>query len=761
MAPHQTQDTSSIVTRDPVCGMQVAPDSPLRFEYSGKIWLFCCQRCLARFADNPEAFIAEKRGDLPKQEGSAFFCPMHPEVRASESGPCPHCGMLLEPEGPSSEQEDAEQRRLTRRLVLAITLTVPLVALAMADHLFGLSYKHSSILQAILATPVVFWAGLPFFERGLKNLRSPNMFTLIILGVTASYLYSLAAILVPQFYLDAARYFRADHIYFESAAVIITLVLVGQLLEGKARDRTKHSLRALLSLTPTKALLVKSDGTEIEVPASMLKVGDVVRLKTGATVPVDGRIVEGVCVVDESSVTGEPFPVRKEKSAHVTCGTVVVDGTALAEAERVGSDTLVSLVAQEAAKAMRSRAPVQAIADRVAARFVPAVLLIALSVFVLWVLLEGSAGKAIVASVSVLVIACPCALGVATPAAITVAIGKAARSGVLFREAKAIQALASANAVVLDKTGTLTLGKPKVLKVITFDGFCEEEVVGLAASLERNLTHPFAQAIVDYARLRRIGLGPVVGFSSKPGLGVEGQINGRRVLVGSLAYAKMAGVDLQEANEYLAGESLSIAILAVDKRLAGLFLLEDPIRPEAKKVVEALHEGGMRTFIVSGDSSPAVEHVARKVGVEKIFAGMSPLDKTYIVQRLRRQGLRVVVVGDGINDAGALAASDVGVALSSGADLAKQIAPVVLIHRDLRALVWAWRFAQRTVKTIKQNLFFAFLYNFLAIPVAAGLFYPFLGLILNPSIAALAMSMSSLLVLANSLRLGKTQPLPQ
>ncbi len=756
-------------TRDPVCGMTVDPATTLRWEHAGTTWLFCNPRCLERFRAEPERYLEPRppsRGG-PDPSHVPHTCPMHPEVRQMGPGACPQCGMALEPEGVDlSDAPDPEALDMRRRLGWAALFTVPVVALAMAGHVPGLHalvahlpWRLSGLVQAALAAPVVLWAGRPFFVRGLRAWRRPNMFTLIGLGVGVSFLYSLAALVLPAAFPGAARSPGGEvGLYFESAAAIVTLVLVGQVLEGRARGKTREALKALLGLQPATATRVRPDGRDEEVPITDIVAGDRVRVRTGGAVPVDGAVETGSCALDESSVTGEPMPVLKGPGDLVVAGTVAVEGACVVRAEKVGSATLLARIVRQVAEAQRTRAPIQGLADRVAAWFTPSVVGTALAAFVAWWWFgpTPALSHALTAAVSVLIIACPCALGLATPVAVTVAMGRAAQAGVLFRDARALQVLRDVDVVVVDKTGTLTEGRPRVCEVTPTGDLPEPEVLGLAASVERGSGHPFARALVEAAVARGLDLVEASGFRQVTGQGVEGEVAGRRVAVGTPGFLASLGVPWNSGQDR-APEGLAVAHVAVDGRPAGVVAFEDPIRATTPEAVRGLRAEGMRVVMVTGDASDAVRVVARSLGVDEVVSGASPLDKMAVVERLKAQGHVVAAAGDGVNDAPALALADVGIAMGTGTDIAMQSAPVTLVRGDLRAILRARRLSRQTLRTIRENLFFAFAYNTVGIPIAAGLAYPFTGLLLTPAIAAAAMSLSSVSVIANSLRLARAR----
>jgi Cu+-exporting ATPase len=692
-----------------------------------------------------------------------YTCPMHPEVRQQGPGPCPLCGMALEPLDPRAAPDDGEQKDFMRRFVLAAVLTVPLLAVAMGGMLTPALSPPAALsgwLQWALATPVVAWAGLPIFVRARDSLRtrSPNMFTLIALGTGAAYLASLAALLLSD---GAGEHSQqgSPALYFESAAVIITLVLLGQLLELRARGRASGAIRELLDLAPPSAVRIETDG-EREVPLDSVVAGDRLRVRPGAKIPVDGRIESGMSTVDESMLTGEPLPVDKASGDLVTGGTLNSSGSFVMTAERTGSDTVLARMIELVAAAQRSRAPMQKLADRVAARFVPAVVALAFTTFAVWMLVAPSPAfsRALLAAVSVLIIACPCALGLATPMSILVATARAAHAGVLFRDAEAIEALAKVDVVVVDKTGTLTVGRPRLLGVTVTPGADEATVLGLAAAVERGSEHPLARAVVEEAERRSVTIPEASGFQAAVGAGADATVGGHEIALGSEAHLTAAGVDLALLSSATAREQANgktCVYVAVDGRAKGLLAIGDAVRPTSAEAVAALRREGMEVIMATGDALPAATAIAHEVGIERVEAGMTPQGKIDLVTRLRRAGHVVAMTGDGINDAPALAAADVGMAMGTGTDAAIEAAKVTLVAGDLAAIARARQLSHATVRNMRQNLFLAFVYNSLAIPIAAGVLYPLTGLLLSPMIAGAAMTASSLSVIGNALRLRR------
>jgi Cu+-exporting ATPase len=708
-----------------------------------------------------------------------YVCPMHPEIVRDEPGSCPICGMALEPRTVAAE-ENPELAVMRHRFWVSTVLTVPVLLLAMSEMIPGdplgfVPHGVSLWLQLILATPVVLWGGWPFFERAWASVvhRSPNMFTLIGLGTGAAYLYSLLAALAPDLFPEAAREASGQvAVYFEAAAVIITLVLLGQVLELKARGQTSRALQELLELAPDTARRLEEDGSERDVPLEEVRVGDRLRVRPGEKVPVDGEVLEGRSTVDESMITGEPMPVSKEAGDEVTGGTLNGTGSLVVSARHVGADTLLSRIVEMVAEAQRSRAPIQRVADKVAAWFVPAVVLIAVAAFGLWLWLgpEPRLAHALVAAVSVLIIACPCALGLATPMSIMVGTGRGARAGVLIRNAEALEALEQIDVVVVDKTGTLTEGKPRLVAVETVEGgeLGEDELLRLAAGLERGSEHPLAQAILSGAEERELTIPPSEDFSSVTGKGVHGTVDGRSVAVGNRALLEEMEIDagaLPDRADERRREGQTVMLVAVDGRAAGLLAVADPIKQSTPEAVRQLHEAGLRLVMLTGDERTTAEAVGRELGLDEIHAGVLPEQKAELVAELKTQRsgkrksqeLRVAMAGDGVNDAPALARADVGIAMGTGTDVAIESAGVTLVQGDLRALVRALRLSRATMRNIRQNLFFAFAYNALGVPVAAGVLYPFFGLLLSPMIASAAMSFSSVSVIANALRLRRVK----
>ncbi len=761
--------------RDPVCGMSVDPSGPHQHAHAGTTYHFCSEGCLSRFRTDPEHFLGEgsRESSAPESAGtsagvSRWTCPMHPEIVRDEPGPCPICGMALEPMGLGEEEaENPELADMTRRFWFSLLLTLPVFGIAMSEMVPGvdLAARFSSRtlvwVQLGLGTPVVLWGGWPFFVRGWASLRSLhlNMFTLIAVGTGTSWLYSTFAALLPGAFPDS---FRGPDgqvaVYFEAAAVIVTLVLLGQVLELRARSQTGAAIRALLGLAPKTARRVNDDGSEEDVPLDAVVVGDRLRVRPGEKVPVDGIVLEGGSAIDESMITGEPIPVTKREGDDVTGATVNGTGSLLIRAERVGSETLLARIVQMVADAQRSRAPIQRLADVVAGYFVPTVIGISVGTFIVWAVYgpEPRMAYALINAVAVLIIACPCALGLATPMSIMVATGKAATVGVLFRNAEAIELLRDVDTLVVDKTGTLTEGRPRLVGIVPAEGFVEDEVLRLSASLERASEHPLAQAIVAGAADRQVALADATDFDSRTGRGVVGRMGGREVGIGNRKLMEELGTEvgaLAEAAEGMRAEAQTVMFLAVDGVLAGLLGVADPIKESTPDAVEGLHREGIRVVVMTGDNRTTALAVAKRLGLDEVMADVLPEQKREAVRRLQAEGRVVAMAGDGVNDAPALAQAHVGIAMGTGTDVAMESAGVTLVRGDLRGILRARRLSHLTMSNIRQNLFFAFVYNALGVPLAAGVLYPELGILLNPMIAAAAMSLSSVSVIGNALRL--------
>jgi Cu+-exporting ATPase len=750
--------------RDPVCGMTVDPAIARHHtEHLGKSYYFCGARCRERFTAAPERFLAlALPRPLPTAAGR-WTCPMHPEIVRDRPGACPICGMSLEPMTPAAGDEaNPELADMTRRFWVAAALSLPLLALAMGgDFLAFLPMTARVWLQLALATPAVLWGGAPFFRRGWDSLRNRrlNMFTLIALGTGVAYVYSFVAALLPG--LFPASFRTPDGgvpLYFEAASVVVALVLLGQVLELRARAQTGGAIRALLDLAPKSARLVKDDGREEDIPLEAVVPGMRLRVRPGEKVPVDGVVVEGHSAVDESMLTGEPLPVEKRPGDAVTGATLNTTGGFVMRAERVGSDTLLARIVAMVGAAQRSRAPIQRLADTVSAWFVPAVILVAASTFVAWSLWgpPPAMGFALVNAIAVLIIACPCALGLATPMSIMVGTGRGARAGVLVRDAEALELMEKVDTLVVDKTGTLTEGKPRLTAAGTIGDIDESELLRLAASLERASEHPLAAAIVAGAEARGLALAAPSEFHGEPGMGAFGVVDGRRVAVGNSALLSSLGIDpggLPERADALRHDGQGAMLVAIDGNPAGFLAVADPVKPNAAEALAALRNTGIRIVMLTGDSRVTAEAVARRLGIDEVVAEVLPDEKAAAVKQLQDQGHFVAMAGDGINDAPALAQAQVGIAMGTGADVAMESAAVTLVKGDLTGIVRARRLSHATMRNIRQNLFFAFVFNALAVPIAAGVLYPFTGLLLNPMIASAAMSLSSVTVITNALRL--------
>jgi Cu+-exporting ATPase len=755
--------------------MDVTPGkSAGQMEYKGQIYHFCSEHCLKKFKQHPQDFLGKKREQAKKlsvgEDPREYTCPMHPEVLQIGPGSCPSCGMDLEPKEVSLEEGDnLELRNMTRRFWISLALTVPVFIVAMGEMVPGLSAwiaglaapRTLNIVELILATPVVLWCGWPFLVRYWQSLvnRALNMFTLVGLGVGVAYGYSLVATLCPEFFPDSFRGEGGEvAVYFEAAAVITTLVLLGQVLEGRARSRTGQAIRALLGLAAKTARRIAADGSEGDVPLEDVLVGDRLRVRPGEKVPVDGIVLEGSSSIDESMISGEPLPVVKQVGDPVTGATVNQTGSLIMQAERVGSDTLLSQIVQMVAEAQRSRAPIQKLADQVAGWFVPAVVFAALITFVIWVFFgpEPRMAHALINAVAVLIIACPCALGLATPMSVMVATGRGATMGVLFKNAEAVELLRQVDTLVVDKTGTLTEGKPKLVAVEAQQGWGEEQLLRLAASLERGSEHPLAAAIVQGAETQGIELVPVENFESLTGKGVTGRVESVDLVLGTqrlLSELKIDPAGLVDRAEVLRSQGQTTMFIAVNGQLAGLLGVADPIKATTPEAIRQLHQRGIHIVMLTGDNLTTAQAVAGKLNIDEVRAEVLPQDKAAKVRELQEQGRFVAMAGDGINDAPALAQAQVGIAMGTGTDVAMESAGVTLVKGDLRGIVRARSLSQATMRNIRQNLFFAFCYNALGVPIAAGALYPFFGLLLSPMLAAAAMSFSSVSVISNALRL--------
>ena len=801
--------------KDPVCGMDVNPaTTKYQLEQGGKIYFFCSQSCQEKFRAHPETYLLSAASSAagahrqaiqisPAKSDRAYVCPMCPEVRQGGPGACPRCGMALEPDVPlpvtkveytcpmhpeivrpgpgtcpicgmaleprtvnAQKEENPELREMSRRFWISLILTAPLLVIAMAGMLPGIPVQHAlgavrlPWIELLLATPVVLWGGLPFFQRGWSSIvnRSPNMFTLIAMGTGVAYGYSLVAISLPGLFPESLRTMSGyPDVYFEAAAAITTLVLLGQVLELRARSQTSSAIRALLDLNPKTARLVR-DGREDDVPLEQVQPGARLRVRPGEKVPVDGVVVEGSSTVDESMITGESVPVQKITGSRVIGATVNGSGSFVMQAEHVGSETLLAQIVQLVGRAQRSRAPIQRLADRVSAWFVPTVVAIAAVAFFAWLLLgpQPRLGHALVNAVAVLIIACPCALGLATPVAIMVATGRGAHAGVLIRNAEALEILEKVDTLIVDKTGTLTEGKPGVLETLAEAGFTPEEVLRLAAALERGSEHPLAAAVVGAASGKGLALANLSEFRAIAGMGVLGRVEGKAVAAGNEALLRDLHISITNQRQHAEGAN-SIIYVAVDERLAGSIVIADPIKPSTPEAIRELRNEGLRIVMLTGDNRATAQDIARKLDIEEFEAQVLPEKKSEVVQRLQKAGRVVAMAGDGINDAPALAQAQVGIAMGTGTDVAMESGGITLVKGDLTGILRARRLSRATMRNIRQNLFFAFIYNSLGVPIAAGILYPFFGILLSPILAAAAMSFSSVSVISNSLRLRKVR----
>jgi Cu+-exporting ATPase len=797
---------------DPVCGMQVGVDSAHRCTYEGREHFFCSASCRSRFEGEPTRYVNKPAGSSGessrgvtgvaamytcpmhpelRQQGPAscpkcgmalepeiaqtarteYVCPMHPEIVRDAPGNCPICGMALEPRVAALEEENVELDDMTRRFWVSVVLAAPLFVLAMAAEFWPqlvngvISPRPLQWFEFVLATPVVWWAGWPLLVRGWQSVvnRHLNMFTLIALGVGIGWAYSVVATVLPGIFPASVKAEGGTvAVYFEAAAVITALVLLGQVLELRARSRTSAAIKMLLGLAPKTARIVRADGREEDIPLEQVKPGDRLRVRPGEKVPVDGRVVEGTTAIDESMVTGEPIPVEKKQGDRVIGATVNSTGSLVMQADRVGTDTLLAQIVRMVSEAQRSRAPIQKLVDIVSGYFVPAVVAIAVLTFIVWWIWgpEPRLAHAIINAVAVLIIACPCALGLATPMSIMVGTGRAATLGVLIKNAEALEVMEKVDTLVCDKTGTLTLGKPRLIGVVAAKGFAEDEVLSLGASLERASEHPLAAAIVGGAEERKLELKPAGDFTSETGKGVQGTVDGKAVVIGNRKMLESLGIDpgpLDARATELRGEGQTVMFVMIDKRPAGLIGVADPVKESTPEAIGALHEEGLQLVMLTGDNEITAEAVARKLKIDRVTAEVLPEQKTEVIKRLQGEGRVVAMAGDGINDAPALAQAHVGIAMGTGTDVAMESAGVTLVKGDLRGIVRARRLSRATMRNIRQNLFFAFVYNALGVPIAAGVLYPFFGLLLSPMIAAAAMSFSSVSVVANALRLNRAR----
>jgi len=754
---------------DPVCGMTVAvkPDGR-HAAFEGETFHFCSQKCETKFKADPWFYASGRAAGRKKAAlaDSQYTCPMHPEIVRDEPGACPICGMALEPMLPSDEPSE-ELTDFTRRMWISAAAAVPLVILTMGELVFlpvrdWIGHQTASYLEFVLATPIILWAALPFFQRGWDSVvnRSPNMWTLISLGVAAAYLYSLVATFLPGVFPDQYRMGHGVGTYFEAAVVIVTLVFVGQVLELRARERTGDAIRALLDLAPKTARRILPDGSEYDAPLENIMEGDRLRVRPGDAVPVDGTVIDGRSSLDESMLTGESMPVEKGPGDAVTGATINKNGSLVIEAGKVGADTVLAQIVAMVSNARRSRAPIQGLADRVSAVFVPTVVAIAIVAFIVWLIFgpEPALVFAIASAVSVLIIACPCALGLATPISITTAAGRGAQAGVLIKDAEALERMAGVDTLIVDKTGTLTMGKPKLTDTVALGALPEADLLSLAAALERGSEHPLAEAIVEGAEAQGAPRQEAADFEAVTGKGVRGKVGERAVALGNAAMMREMGLDAAQAEakaDTLRAEGKTAMFVAVDGALAGIVAVADPIKESTAQAIRELHAQGLRVIMATGDNERTAQAVAAKLGIDEVRAGVLPEAKKDLIDQLRRDGHKIAMAGDGVNDAPALAAADVGIAMGTGADVAMESAGITLLGGDLMGIVRARKLARATLRNIKQNLFFAFAYNALGVPIAAGLLYPVTGLLLSPMIAAAAMSLSSVSVISNALRLRR------
>ncbi|MET4702018.1 Cu+-exporting ATPase [Constrictibacter sp. MBR-5] len=755
--------------KDPVCGMKVAvrPDGR-HAEFGDKTFHFCSEKCQTKFKRDPWFYATGRSSEHPKAAPAdvQYTCPMHPEIIRDAPGACPICGMALEPMLPTDEPSE-ELTDFTRRMWISAAAAVPLVILTMGELVAlpvrdWIGHQTASYLEFVLATPIILWAALPFFQRGWDSIvnRSPNMWTLISLGVAAAYLYSLVATFLPDVFPEQYRMGEGVGTYFEAAVVIVTLVFVGQVLELRARERTGDAIRALLDLAPKTARRILPDGSEYDAPLENIMEGDRLRVRPGDAVPVDGTVIEGRSSLDESMLTGESMPVEKGPGDAVTGATFNKNGSLVIAAGKVGSDTVLAQIVAMVSNARRSRAPIQGLADRVSAVFVPTVVGIAIFAFVVWMIFgpEPALVFAIASAVSVLIIACPCALGLATPISITTAAGRGAQAGVLVKDAEALERMAGVDTLIVDKTGTLTMGKPKLTDTVALEDVAEADLLSLAAALERGSEHPLAEAIVEGAEAQGAARQEAADFEAVTGKGVQGRVGGRAVALGNAAMMKEMGLDTGTADakaDTLRAEGKTAMFIAVDGALAGIVAVADPIKESTTQAIRELHAQGLRVIMATGDNERTAQAVAGKLGIDEVRAGILPEAKKDLIDQLRREGHKIAMAGDGVNDAPALAAADVGIAMGTGADVAMESAGITLLGGDLMGIVRARKLARATLRNIKQNLFFAFAYNALGVPIAAGLLYPVTGLLLSPMIAAAAMSLSSVSVISNALRLRR------
>jgi len=750
--------------KDPVCGMMVEETTSFKTQKDGQMYYFCCKHCKEKFLSSGKPQESKTQPKKIVSGKSVYTCPMHPEIEQNQPGDCPKCGMPLEPKHVSLETgEDQETKNLFKKLWVGVVFGLPVVALSFFEMMSGkefVPHTISSWLQLVLSTPIVFWMGSFIYVRAWRSLvhRSLNMFTLIALGIGAAYLYSAVAVLFPQIFADSLKMNGHLNLYFESAVVITVLVILGQYLEARARVKTGEAVKALLGLAAKQAHRLK-DGKEEDVSVNEIQKGDFLRVRPGEKIPLDGTIIEGKSTVDESMISGEAMPVEKKEGDKVIGATVNQTSTFIMKTEKIGAETLLAQIVQMVSEAQRSRAPIQGLADKVSGYFVPAVIGIAVLAFVIWAVWgpQPKLAFALVSAITVLIIACPCALGLATPMSITVGIGKGAQEGILIKSAEAIEKLEKVTHVLIDKTGTLTQGKPRLTDIKTSSGWNKNSLLSLAVSLEQHSEHPLARAIVDAAAQENLKFESVEHFESITGGGIKAQVRGKVVLLGSLRFLEESGVkisdDLRNKAHQMQNNAQTVVGLSVDGKEAGLLALSDLIKESTPRAVQALHEMGLKIVLLTGDNALAAQTVARKLNIDEVYAQLLPQDKQRMVEQLKKQGAIVLMAGDGINDAPALSQADVGVAMGTGADVAIESAGMTLVKGDLNALVKALHLSRGIMKNVRQNLFFAFIYNMLGLPIAAGVLYPFFGLLLNPMIAGTAMSFSSVSVIGNALRL--------
>ncbi len=759
---------------DPVCGMKVAANRDKCIAHAGTTYYFCSHKCVEKFRANPQQYLApktelQKKSDPENNSVSKqaiYTCPMHPEIQQQGPGTCPLCGMALEPMDATAQADNSELQDMTRRFWVCLGLSLPLLIMTMSDMIPNVNLHDRmgmslfNWLQAILATPVVVWGGAPFFVRGWASFKTwnLNMFSLIALGTGSAFLFSLFALFFPHYLPDAFKMNGMSPLYFEAAAVIITLVLMGQVLELRARSRTNDAIKSLLELAPHTALRVKADGSEEEIQLDQVQVGDLLRVKPGGKIPVDGDVTDGHSNIDESMISGEPLAIVKNVGDKVSAGTVNQTGTFILRATKVGADTLLARIVQMVNDAGRSRAPIQKLADQVSGWFVPAVIAAAVIAFIAWSIFGPSPAlaNALVAAVSVLIIACPCALGLATPISIMVGVGRGATEGVLIKDAEALELMEKVDTLVVDKTGTLTEGKPKVQSVMAAAGFTEQDVLTFAASLDALSEHPLAVAIVMHAKAQNISLQPIEQFESVTGKGVRGLLSGKKIALGNMRMMEAENVNTSALDadiQRLRDQAQTVMMLSVDGNLAGIVSVADPIKSTSREAIEKLHAAGLKIIVLTGDNATTAAAVAKQLGLDDFKADVLPEDKLNFLKELQAKGHIVAMAGDGVNDVPALAQANVGIAMGTGTDVAMNSARIVLVKGDLRGIAKARSLSEHTMRNIRQNLFFAFIYNFLGVPIAAGILYPWFGILLSPMIASAAMALSSVSVIGNALRL--------